>query len=178
MKINVVARKYDEIFESLVFDDSISFNVVEYPYFNDFVPDFLILLNPTPLEFACDYRLLKKVNQKCRFIVIADNTCKAVFNAFMPELIFIDSKSSFDKKLLLNECCQRIHDYDFSSLEFDFIAKLSLGLNLQEIADSLGLTERSVRRVKEKLLKKTNLFSLQQLLIFSTMIEIINIHSY
>lgn len=178
MKINVVARKYDEIFESLVFDECISFNVVEYPYFNDYIPDVLILLDPTPLEFACDYRLLKKINKKGRFIVIAERTCSAVFKAFLPDLIFVDNRESFDKNLLISDSIPYKSDYEFTALELDFLSRLSLGLNLQEIADSLSLTERSVRRVKEKLLKKTNLFSLQQLLIYSTMIEIINIHSY
>ncbi len=178
MKINVIARKYDEIFESLVFDDEICFKVVEYPYFNEFIPDVVILLNPTPLELACDFRLLKKLNENGRFIVIGDIASRAVFKAFISDLIFLDNRNSFDKKILHCNASQAINDYEFSSLELDFISKLSLGLNIQEIAYSLGITERSVRRVKEKLLKKTNLFSLQQLLIYSAMNEIINIHSY
>lgn len=178
MKVNVVARKYNEIFESLVFDESICFKVIEYPYLDDIVPDVLILLNPSPLEFACDYHLLKRINEKGRFIVIGDRTCKAVFDAFMSDLIFVEDISTFDKNMILKEVNQQMHDYEFSSLEFGFLSKLSLGLNLQEIGDSLGLTERSIRRIKEKLLKKTNLFSLQQLIIYSNMNEIINIHSY
>lgn len=179
MKINVVARRYVDVFESLVFSHSVKFEVLDYPRFSA-IPDILILYEPSPIELMCDYNMLIKLNPKAKFIVFASSQNKAVYSAFLPYACILDSKETYELEKVIQDVHKSDCSFDrlsFSALEKSFLSALSSGLNAQEIGERLELTDRSVRRVKEKLLKKTNLFSIQQLLIFSIMDEYINIHS-
>ncbi len=56
---------------------------------------------------------------------------------------------------------------EFTKREELFLKELGYGLSTKELCQKMVMSERSVRRMKEKLLEKTGLFSSQQLGLYS-----------
>lgn len=62
---------------------------------------------------------------------------------------------------------KEIYTPAFTALEVKLLDLLSYGLCTKELCISLDKSERSIRRIKTKLLEKTGLFSTQQLVAYS-----------
>ena len=81
------------------------------------------------------------------------------------------------RNLLEKRCMKESSMISFTDMESEFLQNLAYGMNMQEVTLSMNITDRSARRLKEKLLKKTGLFSLQQLSIYALVSDKINTRS-
>ena len=55
----------------------------------------------------------------------------------------------------------------FTEKEKRTLSELPYGLSAKELSQRLGISERSVRRMKERLMRKTGLVSSEQLLVYA-----------
>ena len=93
---------------------------------------------------------------------------------FIPSAVILDDSERIGKEDLR---CREEKKIRFTEKEKRTLMELPYGLCNKELSKRLGVTERSVRRMKEQLMKKTGLVSSHQLMVYALFSSEINNHS-
>ena len=147
-----------------------NYNIEKYDFPS--LPDeceYIILFKPSLIEIRDELSNLKNKKCKCNLVVIVPETHMLLLKNLYRELILINECNiDLAESILRNDSEMRINEnISFSSKEELFLREIAYGLNNKEIAYELMLSDRSVRRIKEKLLSKTGLSNTQQLMLYA-----------
>lgn len=130
----------------------------------------LILINPKTNDIKEIYKQFI-VNKEIIALVSRSrmDILKAMFNDI--SVFDISEFNSIDEFITRYESLKSDStklEYDFTPKEEMFLSELAYGMSMKEMKYELMMSERSIRRIKEKLLSKTGLSSTQQLAIFAS----------
>ncbi len=136
----------------------------------------VIILRPTNLfGFAYDITQIKKKNEIARVIVYPFKYQENLISALFP---FVEFATKGKDKL--SEIIKEKRTYPFnkpyeklSKGETSLLLALGFGLRDDEVADTLGVTKRTVSRVKQRIINKTGLISTSQLYIYGALMKIV-----
>ena len=159
-------RKFEEVIKIYINDYIIK--KYEYPIIPDEC-EYLLLFKPSLIEIKSELQNIER--HKCNCIIVA----------IVPETHMLLLKNLYREVIVINECklneienILRNHSnsYEKEKISFSykeelFLREVAYGLNNKEIAYELMLSDRSVRRIKEKLLSKTGLSNTQQLMLYA-----------
>ena len=145
-------------------------------------PDLVILNKPVLREVSDEIRFRAAKGFGYRIAIITDIYRIRMLDSMFFNVDFILTEDEREIEKEVKDILEKRIDEEntritYTDLEYVFMQNLAYGLNMQELTHSMKITDRSARRIKEKLLKKTGLFSLQQLSIYALLSDKINIHS-
>ncbi len=183
MKRQIIARSYNPVMSHLVFSSEFAFSVCHYPEYRQDA-DIILMHMPLMREIHEEVSLRMMNSGSYRIAVIQNGENSGILKSVFSGLDIIDAGDESEVEAGLRRiadgsedlgCREQIH---FSVSELQFLRFLSSGMSYKEIAAGMHMSDRSARRIKEKLLRKTGLFSLQQLLIYALFSDNISIRSY
>ena len=134
--------------------------------------DALILEKPSIGEIISESTAAAERDAETDVIVFAEPYRKAMLEALFPSVTVADAADMNDAGKLLPYFIQggkRCDEIVFSEREERFLRELPYGLSNGELSLRLGMSERSVRRMKEKLLARTGLLSSGQLMLYAAL---------
>lgn len=143
------------------FDSSLSFT----SYKNEMLPeswDAILIVDDDLLKTLRLASSFSKCGWK-NIIVLSDRFKYQILESLLRGRAVIVTDLQFRADIFKNEFSLPV----FTSLEVRLLDLLSYGLCTKELCISLDKSERSIRRIKTKLLEKTGLFSTQQLVAYS-----------
>ena len=181
MKKIVIARSYSPYMSKLLFNEDFFF-AVEKSFDSKWDPDLVILNRPTLRETAYEIGYRAEKSRKYKIGIITEISRIRMLDSMFSDIDFILSNDEYGiekevRNLLEKRCMKESSMISFTDMESEFLQNLAYGMNMQEVTLSMNITDRSARRLKEKLLKKTGLFSLQQLSIYALVSDKINTRS-
>ena len=163
----------------------------DFPQFHEFCPEYsvkvlpersivgspaaLVLFRPTLVDMLEEHRACLEKGVEPVTVAIVEPFRRLLFEAAFPYARIIDEGDKIDMERLLewkSEKRIRLTDKERRTLK-----ELPYGLCCKELAQRLGVSERTVRRTKERLLHKTGLLTTGQLMIYALVSEEINSRS-
>lgn len=106
-----------------------------------------------------------------KLVIISESHKISLMKAIFSHSLVIDVKDPRINETIIKHFGSYQHEPSsnvFTEREEVFLSEFSCGITLKEMSESLGISERTVRRIKERLLKKTGLASSMQLVSFAT----------
>ncbi len=136
--------------------------------------DFLVLQNVKMSEIDVFVNRVRALEHRCKIIVFSSVYNPKVTERLFPELYafrYTGTEEAYSDILdVINGEEKYKDDFKLTSKEKSYLAELSYGLNSRQIAEVLSISERSVRRLKENLYRKTSAHTEQELLLISHII--------
>ena len=129
----------------------------------------IVLVSPSLQDLRDEVAAAAECGMDIPFAVISEPYRRLLLEAVFPSVSVVDASSGRAEEDL-RAASGRIRRYrkpSFTEREESFLRELPYGLCGKEISSRLGITERSVRRLKERLMAKTGLVSASQLMIYS-----------
>ena len=127
-------------------------------------PYAIMLFHPTLMELADE--VIAAEGRGVRIIASVEPYRRLLFEALYPDVLIIDDSEMVSLPDLIDGFRGRKR-IRFTDLEKRTLDELPYGLCSKELSKRLGISERSVRRTKQKLMMKTGLLSSEQLLIYA-----------
>lgn len=164
---NLIVAREDKLVETIKINNYI---IKKYKYPS--MPKeciYLLLNNPSIIEIKAELKNIEHNHFICRIIAIVPETHMILLNTLFEDIILIcDKKLKQIEDIISNHNTKtEARKISFTLQEEMFLKEIAFGLNNKEIAYELTLSDRSVRRIKEKLLSKTGLSSTQQLTLYA-----------
>ena len=132
----------------------------------------LLLFHPTLWEMTEENNALK--DSDIILVAIVEEFRHLLYEAVFPDAVILDDGEVLTPEILRKTKRKEIR---FTEKEKRTLMELPYGLCNKELSKRLGVTERSVRRMKEQLMKKTGLVSSHQLMVYALFSSEINNHS-
>lgn len=138
----------------------------------DELAEFFVCIKPKIKEFKEIIENLMVVNKNIKVVVFVPMTCFYMLKSLFPNCFLYTEEKLSNLREILEEL-NNIENYDtYEPIEFTvkeemFLSELAYGLSNKELCSQLMMSDRSVRRLKEKLLSKTGLSSTQQLALYA-----------
>ena len=133
-------------------------------------PSAVVLDSATPVEILDELHAMKDSGISAHLVAVEDMGTEALLISAFPEVRLIfrsaDTARDIEKALLSEERREGI--IHFTERETALLHQLSYGMSNKELSIRLGISERSVRRIKTGIYRKTGLLCSEQLAIFST----------
>lgn len=131
--------------------------------------DIFITRSNLLFSLISDIKEIRKLNEKCRVVVISEKHQENIISSLFPFVEFIkgDNYSLFD--IIDAKCTFKIESEltPLSKREESLFLPLSYALSDKEIASFLNLSVRTVVRTKRRIVEKRGLISSSQLPVFS-----------
>ena len=127
-------------------------------------PDAVVVLHPTFGDMLDEERAIADSGSKATLVAIVEPFRRLLFEAVFPSAVILDDSERIGKEDLR---CREEKKIRFTEKEKRTLKELPYGLCSKELAARLGVSERSVRRMKERLMRKTGLVSSEQLMIYA-----------
>lgn len=105
-----------------------------------------------------------------RIITVTDNYADIVLRAFCPSAVSVRKEDGADG-VIAALCGKKRSPIEFSERELDLIRRMRNGPSNKELSLSMSVSERTVRRIKEGIFRKTGFVSGEQLAVFSVYID-------
>lgn len=159
----------------LVMDSSLDYVVYKIEDGEEIPLCDVVILQPTSLfSFAYDVSQIKKKNELARVVVFPYKYQENLIGALFPFVEFVT-----EKRIRLSEIINERKTYSSSQTleklskgESRLLLQLGFGLKDAEVADNLGVTKRTVSRVKQRIINKTGLISTSQLYLYGALMNI------
>ena len=132
----------------------------------------LVLFHPTIWEMMEEERIAAE--HGIVLVAVVEEFRHILYEALFPAAFILDDGDVLTPEILRNKSRKEIR---FTEKEKRTLQELPYGLCSKELAVRLGVTERSVRRMKESLMRKTGLVSTSQLMIYALFLSRISNHS-
>ena len=160
MKTVLLRKRY--VFDDMPEDYRFIKTIVEpFPYF---YRDIDVLVTDSKSFKA------KKINSQCRIVVLAEKSKQSLLSGIFPFVEYpnLDQPLQFEGIVSGRTTYTRIvTKKSLNSKEGDVLDAMSYGLSQKEIAELLGTSIRTIRRIQERILDKTGLDNTKQLSIYS-----------
>ena len=130
-------------------------------------PSVIVLPYPTLGDIIIEKLAEREKGVDPMIVAIAEPFRRLLIEAAFPDVIVIDSTGDASAFRSAVEAGPRKRKIRFTEMEKRILRELPFGLCGKEIAQRLGVSERSVRRMKERLMQKTGLVSSGQLMIYA-----------
>ena len=130
-------------------------------------PSVIVLPYPTLGDIIIEKLAEREKGVEPMIVAIAEPFRRLLIEAAFPDVIVIDSTEEASAFRRAVEAGPRKRKIRFTEMEKRILRELPFGLCGKEIAQRLGVSERSVRRMKERLMQKTGLVSTGQLMIYA-----------
>ena len=137
-------------------------------------PYAIVLPYPTIGDIVCEMLSDDEKGVEPLIIAIAEPFRKALLEAAFPSIAVIDRSGELSSALSSHKERKEIR---FTESEKRMLRELPFGPCSKELSLRLGISERSVRRAKERLMRKTGLLSSGQLMIYALLSLDISIRS-
>ncbi len=138
-------------------------------------PFALILFHPTLVDMIEERKACQEKGIDPLTVAIVEPFRRLLFEAAFPYACIIDEGDKLNPVMLSRK--NREKQIRLTDKEKRTLMELPYGLCCKELALRLGVSERTVRRMKEKLLRKTGLLTTGQLMIYALVSEEINSRS-
>ncbi len=129
-------------------------------------PSLVIIHHPTLWDMLAETEAIRESRRGVQLAAIVEPFRRLLFEALFPAAVILDDGDDVRPDKLLHPFPQR-KEIRFTEKEKRTLREMQYGLCSKELSVRLGITERSVRRVKEKLMRKTGLVSSEQLMIYA-----------
>ncbi len=103
-------------------------------------------------------------------ITVSDLYSDIIFRAFCPSAVSVRREDGADG-IIAALSGKRRKPIEFSDRELDLIRRMRNGPSNKELSLSMSVSERTVRRIKEGIFRKTGFVSGEQLAVFSVYID-------
>ena len=145
---------------------SFTFDIKDFPD-----SDYIVLIDREIREVESFTNRIKFAGMKTEIVVFSSLYNPEIIELHFP-MVTAFSFTSLDssKEILLDRLVngkKENEEIHFTPREKKFLHQLSFGLNFKEISTALSLSERSVRRIKDDLYRKTGVNSIQQLMVLN-----------
>ena len=168
MKTVLLRKRY--VFDDVPEDYRFAKTIIQpFPYFYKDI-DILVTDSKSFKVLADDIMQAKKINSQCRVVVIADKNKQSLLSGIFPFIEYpdLDQPLQFEGIVSGRTTYRRnVVKQSLNSKEGDVLDAMSYGLSQKEIADMLGTSIRTIRRIQERILIKTGLENTKQLGIYS-----------
>ena len=168
MKTVLLRKRY--VFDDMPEDYRFIKTIVEpFPYFYRDI-DVLVTDSKSFKVLAEDIIQAKKINSQCRIVVLAEKSKQSLLSGIFPFVEYpnLDQPLQFEGIVSGRTTYTRIvKKKSLNSKEGDVLDAMSYGLSQKEIAELLGTSIRTIRRIQERILDKTGLDNTKQLSIYS-----------
>ena len=128
-------------------------------------PSAIVMYKPEIEEIIDEVNMISSGSCNARLVIIAERYRRVLLEALFPSAVVIDSIQEFNPETL--RYCEKKKKIRFTDNEKRTLSELPYGLTAKELAVRLGVSERSVRRTKSNLLRKTGLLSSGQLMVYA-----------
>lgn len=153
-------------------NDLIHYNIsnYDYPKLTDEI-DYLVWYEPKINILQDDINSVLRMNNKVKIILFVPEIHFYLVKSLFPSCYIFDLSRGDSLLEIIDEIKSKegfkYEKINFTEKEELFLSELAFGLSNKELCYQLMMSERSVRRMKEKLLSKTGLSSTQQLVIYA-----------
>lgn len=165
-KILVYDRMNDDIKQQLCSNDMV---LVSYDERNQYVVDAYLMNHPDIKDLDNGMKMPFK-----KLLAIVEKSRLPLYSALYDKVFFISDECEnlkLEIENLISHGSKKKTVFSFTDTERKVLRVLSFGASTQDISDELYMTERSIRRIKEKLLKKTGLKNSIQLSLYAFILE-------
>ena len=128
-------------------------------------PSAIILYHPTIGEILEEEKAIEQHGRSVLLAIVAEKYRKILLEAVFPDAVVLDAITDSSIPFIFNG--KRKKKIRFTDNEKRTLSELPYGLTAKELAVRLGVSERSVRRTKSNLLRKTGLLSSGQLMVYA-----------
>lgn len=168
MKTVLLRKRY--VFDDVPEDYRFAKTIIQpFPYFYKDI-DILVTDSKSFKVLADDIMQAKKINSQCRVVVIADKNKQSLLSGIFPFIEYPDLVQPLQFEGIVSGRTtyrRNVVKQSLNSKEGDVLDAMSYGLSQKEIADMLGTSIRTIRRIQERILIKTGLENTKQLGIYS-----------
>lgn len=137
-------------------------------------PSAIVMFQPSIGEIIEEIRAIEKSGFDIVLAIIAEEYRRAFLEAVFPDANVLDGNNITIPMLFNHKNRRKIR---FTDEEKRILHELAYGLSGKELSLRLGMSERSVRRMKEKLMRKTGLLSSGQLMLYALLEAELNTRS-
>ena len=128
-------------------------------------PSAIILYHPTLGELLEESRIIAAKCPEAVLAAVVEPFRRLLVEAAFPDAVVMDDSETIQPSLIFSS--RKRKEIRFTEKEKRTLSELPYGLSAKELSQRLGISERSVRRMKERLMRKTGLVSSEQLLVYA-----------
>ena len=148
-------------------DEEIKRLSLDFQIVKDKSYEYMFVKGQSLFRIASDYS--ECASCSATLVIVTENLRVALLESAFPSSIVIRDD------WVIPENIEKRKEPFFSQREEKLLSELEYGLSTKELCQKMALSERSLRRMKEKLLEKTGLFSTQQLALYSLLHDLVRI---
>ena len=160
MRKIIIREKIEECFEGF------EFMHLDYPELSR-EASMVLLNNPSYTEIRNELCNIKEKMLEIPLAVFVPDAHKYQIKTLFDNVFVLDELSSESLERVISVEYEIGKPVTFSQREEMFLKEIAYGLSNKELSDQLSISDRSVRRMKEKLLSKTGLANSQQLILYA-----------
>lgn len=137
-------------------------------------PAAVVMHHPTIGDIIAEEKAIEESGNDALLIAIVEPFRRLLLEAVFPDAVFLDDKDHLEPSVFQRSEKKKVR---FTENEKRTLCELPYGLSSKELSLRLGLSERTIRRLKERLMNKLSLVSSEQLLIYALISYEINTRS-